>query len=273
MESPLILITNDDGIDSPGLKALLPALDPLGELLIVAPRVQQTSMGRARSQNGERDGRLFTRTICIGDKSWPAYAANATPALAVDHALQLFAKRAIDLVISGINYGENVGSCVTVSGTIGAALEAADHKIPAIAASLELETTAYHEYDQTVDFTVAASFVRYFAGLILGKVLPDDVDLLKIEIPAKATKDTPWTVTRQDKLSYYQPVAKLRSQIFDGPNLFDHLPMKGQFTNENTDAYALAQGLVSVTPMSLDLTSRVSLDELSRWLGDKTISL
>ena len=134
---PLILITNDDGIDSPGLAALAPALEPLGDLLIVAPNKQQTSMGRSRSQEEGRDGRLFTREITAGGKSWPAFAVNATPALAVDHALQQLADRPVSLVVSGINYGENVGSCVTVSGTIGAALEAADHGIPAIARSMQ----------------------------------------------------------------------------------------------------------------------------------------
>lgn len=269
MDKPLILITNDDGIDSPGLRATVDALDPLGELLIVAPRVQQTSMGRARSQKGDNDGRIFARTIHVGEKSWPAYAANSTPALTVDHALQEIAQRPVDLVISGINFGENVGSCVTVSGTIGAAMEAADHNIPAIAASLELEHNDYDEYDQSVDFTVAASFVHFFADLILGRALPYDIDLLKVEVPANATLDTPWTVTRQDKLPYYQPKVKPRQQLFDGPNYFDHIPQKGKFTGDDTDAHAMAQGFVSVTPMSLDLTSRVSLNELSQWLGKK----
>ena len=270
MEPPLILITNDDGIDSPGLKALLPALDPLGELLIVAPRVQQTSMGRARSQAGENDGRLFARTIHVDDQSWPAYAANATPALTVEHGVQELAQRPVDLVISGINFGENVGSCVTVSGTIGAALEAADLGIPAIAASIELEIPEHHEYDLSIDFTVAAAFVRLFAELILGRTFPGDIDLLKVEVPANATLETPWVVTRQDKLPYYRPIVEQRTQIFDSPSTFKHIPQKGRFTGDDTDAHALARGLVSVTPMSLDMTSRVSLNELSQWLGKTT---
>ena len=96
--------------------------------------------------------------------------------------------RPVDLVISGINFGENVGTCVTVSGTIGAALEAAEHHIPAIAASLELPSTDYHHYDQGVDFSAAAYFVRFFAERMLGKALPFDVDLLKIDVPEKATQ-------------------------------------------------------------------------------------
>lgn len=267
-EQPYILITNDDGIDSPGLAAVIEVLDGLGELLIVAPRVQQTSMGRARSQLGDRDGRLFERTIHIGEKSWPAFAANATPALAVEHGLQELATRPVDLVVSGINYGENVGSCVTVSGTIGAALEAADNGIPAIAASLELMSTEYHEYHKGIDFKVAAYFVRLIAHLMMGKQLPYDVDLLKIEVPVSATIETPWVITRQDKFAYYQPVIQERVDRFSGTGHFEHFPQKGKFSAEGTDAYAQAQGLVSVTPMSLDMTARVELDEVFDWLKE-----
>ena len=76
-----ILITNDDGIDSPGLAAVVGALDDLGELLVVAPRVQQTSMGRARSQNEGRDGRLFKREISVGERRWPAFAQHSSSSL------------------------------------------------------------------------------------------------------------------------------------------------------------------------------------------------
>ena len=266
MERPLILITNDDGIDSPGLAALVAALDPLGELLIVAPRVQQTSMGRASSQQGDIDGRLFARDISNGQHSWPAFAANATPALAVQHGVQELAPRPVDLVVSGINYGENVGAGVTISGTVGAALEAAIFGIPAIAASLELESNEYHKYDLTVDFTVAASFVHLFAKRLLGRRLPGDIDVLKIEVPARATVETPWIVTRQDKMVYYETIVNPRQDLFDGTGYFSYLPLKGKYTGDDTDCYALAKGLVSVTPLSLDLTSRVGKNELYKWL-------
>ncbi len=264
---PLILITNDDGIDSPGLEAAVAALDPLGELLIVAPRTQQTSMGRSRSQDGGRDGSLFKREIQIGEKSWPAFAANSTPALAVEHAVQQLAKRPVDLVVSGINFGENVGSCVTVSGTIGAALEAAELGIPAIAASLELDHNEYHAYDMTVDFSAAAYFVRLLAERMLSKRMPTDVDLLKLEIPAAATRESAWMVTHQDRLAYYRPQLDQEKDPFCGPQQFQHRQQKGRYSEEGSDAFALAQGIVSVTPLSLDLTSRTSLDDLSKLLG------
>lgn len=261
-----ILITNDDGIDSPGLAAVVAAVDDLGELLIVAPRVQQTSMGRARSQNEGRDGRLFQREIVIGGRRWPAFAANATPALTVDHALQELASRPVDLVISGINYGANVGSCVTVSGTIGAALEAAEHGIPAIAASLEIREGDIHGYRDDVDFTAAAHFVRLFARRLLAGSAPPDVDFLKIDVPTAATPQTPWQLTRQDRFAYYRPTMPPRADKFAGAGTFDHIAQHGQFAAEGTDTHALAHGIVSVTPMSLDLTSRTSPEQLSSWL-------
>ena len=268
---PLILITNDDGIDSSGLAAVAAALDPLGELLIVAPRTQQTSMGRSRSQEEGRDGRLFKREIVHGDKAWPAFAANATPALTVDHGLQQLAERPVALVVSGINYGENVGSCVTVSGTIGAALEAADHGIPAIAASLEFDHTGPHDGHPALNFAVAAHFVRLFAEKMLNKRMPDDVDLLKIDVPASATVESPWMVTHQDSLAYYQPRVEQGRDAFQGENIFAHWQQKGRYNEEGSDAYALAQGVVSVTPLSLNLTSRTSLADLSELLGQAVV--
>ena len=263
---PLILITNDDGIDSPGLAALAPALEPLGDLLIIAPLRQQTSMGRSRSQEEGRNGRLFKREITVGDKSWPAFAVNATPALAVDHGLQQLADRPVSLVVSGINYGENVGSCVTVSGNIGAALEAADHGIPAIAASLEHDHSGPHDDLPDIDFSVAAHFVQLLAGRMLHMTMPADVDLLKIDIPSSARVDSRWMVTHQDSLAYYQPRVEPDRDAFAGDNIFIHWQQKGQYIEHGSDAYALAHGIVSVTPLSLNLTSRTSLTGLSEQL-------
>ncbi len=272
MSSPLILLTNDDGIRSPGLAAAAAALDPLGELLIVAPTEQQTSMGRSRSQQYGADGRLFPTEVVYGDHKWQAFAANATPALAVEHAVQELAKRPISLAVSGINYGENVGTCVTVSGTIGAAIEAAERGIPALAVSLEINTLDYHSHNTTTDFSVAGHFTFLLAQKMLGTSLPFDVDLLKLEIPASASTNTRWVIARQDKLSYYMPYMDERPDLFSGPATLKHRPSKGKYLQKDTDTYALAQGWVSITPLSLDLTSRVSMDELAARFDATTLS-
>jgi len=263
MNNPTILVTNDDGIESPGLAAAAAGLDGLGSLLIVAPADQQTSMGRCRSAKGEDAGVLRKRKVTYGDREWDGIAANATPALTVEYGIQEIAESPIALVVSGINYGENVGTCVTVSGTIGAALEAAEHGIPALAISLELAGTEYHSFSQPVNFEAAAFFTRYFAEMVLKAELPHDVDVLKIEIPSSATPQSKWVVARQDRLVYYHPKVQKRLDPFVGKGAIKHQPKKGRYTANNTDAYALAQGWVSVTPLSLDLTSRVSLDDLT----------
>lgn len=268
MKSPLILLTNDDGIQSPGLAAAAQALHSLGELLIIAPSEQQTSMSRSRSQQYSADGKLQPAVVTYKEHQWQGIAANATPALAVEHAVQEVAARPISLAVSGINYGENVGTCVTVSGTIGAALESAERGIPSLAVSMELNVPDYHTHDATIDFTAAIHFTRLIAKKMLKADLPHDVDLLKLEIPALANEKTRWVVTRQDRISYYMPYMNKRQDIFSGPAKIHHQPQKGKYMAENTDAYALAQGWVSLTPLSLDLTSRVDLNDLTNLLDE-----
>jgi 5'-nucleotidase len=84
---PLILVTNDDGIESPGLAAAAAALAPLGELLIIAPLIQQTSRGRSRPLRDGSDGRIIRRTVVFEGQSWEGYAVDATPAVVVDHGI------------------------------------------------------------------------------------------------------------------------------------------------------------------------------------------
>ncbi len=260
---PLILLTNDDGIHSPGLAAAAAALDPLGELLIVAPEVQQTSMSRSRSQQCGGDGTITRTTIGYKDLSWIGYGVKATPALAVFHGVIELADREVSLAVSGINYGENVGTCVTVSGTIGAALEAAEKGIPTLAVSQEIDSTDYHSYSKEVDFTAASYFTRQIAGVILKNQLPQDADVLKLEIPLGATRETEMVVTRQDRLVYYRPTLVSRNQLLGTPGKVSHIPSKGQYLQKDSDAYALAEGLVSLTPLSLDLTSRNCLGNIA----------
>jgi 5'-nucleotidase len=278
MTQPLILLTNDDGLASPGLAAAAAALAPLGELLIVAPAFQQSSMGRSRTQQGGLDGRLHPGEVRYGDQVWPGVAAYATPALAVEHALLELATRPVDLVVSGINYGENVSTCVTVSGTLGAGFEAAERGVPALAVSLETTAMQYYDHDPTVDFTGAAHFVQVFARRILAGLdhkatdgarrgLPLDVDVLKVDVPWGATEATPWQITKQDRMSYYTPLRPDRDNPFVGPGPLVMHVAKGCYSAEGTDAWALSQGIVSVTPLSLDLTSRIRAGAVLDFLG------
>ena len=269
---PLILLTNDDGIHSPGLAAAASALDPLGDLLIVAPQEQQTSMARSRSQMCGGDGTITKTTVEYQGKTWTGYGVKATPALAVVHAVHEMADRQISLSVSGINFGENVATCVTASGTLGAALEAAEYGIPSLAVSQEIDSLDYHSYSTVEDFSTAIHFTTLVAAKILATALPKDADVLKLEIPCGASLITPLVVTRQDRLAYYQSVMEPRGKLFGTKLTISQLPSKGKYTAKNTDAFALAEGLVSVTPLSLDLTARNCLDQIAEILESETLT-
>lgn len=269
---PLILLTNDDGIHSPGLAAAAAALQDLGELLIVAPQDGQTSMSRSRSQKSGRDGTITPTSLSYADHSWEGFGVKATPALAVIHALYELADRPVSLVVSGINYGENVASCVTVSGTIGAALEAAEKGIPTLAVSQEIAGLEYHDFSAKVDFSAAIHFTKSIAGKILKNVLPFDADVLKLEVPLNATQATRCVLTRQDRMMYYKPILEDREGLFNSPAIVSYAPSKGEYSEVDTDAYAMAQGWVSVTPLSFNLTSRSPLPELAEILDLSTLA-
>jgi broad specificity polyphosphatase/5'/3'-nucleotidase SurE len=107
-------------------------------------------------------------------------------------------------------------------------------------------------------------FAHFFAARTLGKPFPADVDVLKIEIPKIATPDSPWVVTRLDRVSYYTPriTRSLDNQKLSG--VFETTVAKGRFTRTGTDAHAMARGFVSITPLSLDCSSRTDLLELQK---------
>lgn len=260
-----ILLTNDDGIESPGLWAAAEALSTLGYVTIAAPRNQ--SSGAGRSHPIHSDGRITPRQLQIGNQIWTAYAIGGTPAQAVMYALLDLLPQRPDLVVSGINYGENVGNGITVSGTIGAALEAAAFGVPALAVSLQLLDNGYLTYSRETKFAAAAHFTRYFARRLLECTLPRDVNVLKVEVPANATPETPWQVVRLGEHRYFIPRSR-RSESLEAPGPVDYvIEVSPDEVGVDTDIYTLrfAQK-VAVTPLSLDLTSRVPLAELEEIL-------
>ena len=260
-----ILLTNDDGIQSPGLWAAAGALSELGYVHVVAPRDQFSGAGRSLPSNS--DGIITSRQMQVNGKSWMVYSVGGSPAQSVLHGILEIMPRTPDLVVSGINYGENVGWGVTVSGTVGAALEAASRGIPALAISLETDLVHQLSYSTEVDFSTSAHFTQYFARILLSQKMPEDVHVLKVDVPCGATPNTPWEITRLARQAYYEPTAPER-QVWDQPGTLGYrLVGRCDQTESDSDVYALCvRGTVSVTPLSLDLTSRVGLDELDRLL-------
>jgi 5'-nucleotidase len=270
---PLILFTNDDGIDSPGLWACAEAFAEVGDILIVAPREQQSGTGRSMPITSE--GRIYPRELPKNGYPYKAYAVDATPAQAVQHGVLELADRLPSLVVSGINYGENSGNGVTISGTIGAALEAASLDIPALAMSQQTPKDLHLSYSGDVDFTVAAHFARQFGEwLIKYPTRPDDVDVLKVDVPWGATLETPWRVTRISRRRVYWPTRPERIALSDIGRIGYHYDTDPAKAEPDSDVYAvLHDKVISVTPLSLDMTSRTDMFRLKQLLsGEKQLS-
>lgn len=263
MEKKQILLTNDDGIRSPGLWAAAAALSELGYVHVAAPREQ--SSGAGRSLPSTSDGRIQLEQVVVNGKTWQVHAVGGTPAQAVLHAAFEILPRIPDLVVSGINYGENVGSGITVSGTVGAAMEGASLGVPAMAVSLETLQEHHLSYSTEVDFSTAAYFTAYFARWLLEKPLPPDVHLLKVEVPRGASVETPWHITRLSMQRYFEPLRPQRLN-WSQPGTVGYQRSEEVYGSEpGSDVHALVvERCVSVTPLSLDLTSRIDLNALEQ---------
>jgi 5'-nucleotidase len=267
---PQILLTNDDGIRSPGLWAAAEALSGLGFVNVAAPREQ--SSGAGRSMPPASDGAILEREMVVGGKAWKVYAVGGTPAQAVLHAVLELMPRRPSLLVSGINYGENLGTGVTVSGTVGAALEGAASGIPSLAVSLETDTRYHLTHSEEIDFAAAAHFTRFFAAVLLRGLKAEDVDVLKVDVPSDATPETRWRVTRLSRVRYFVPIRPDRERLEQPGGIGYRVDYSNGEVERDSDIYAL-QTLreVAVTPLSIDLTSRIPLprfeDELRRLTG------
>lgn len=264
---PLILVTNDDGIQSPGLRAAVAALHTLGDVLVAAPLHQQSSSGRSFPIDSQ--GRIHSMRLAWEGGAVEAFGIEGSPAQTVVHALLELAPRRPDLALVGINYGENVGSGITASGTIGAALEAASAGIPALAVSLQTATRFHHSYSPEIDFGAAAHFCQFFARRLLSSQLslPFDADLLKIDVPQDATPDTPWRVVRISRQRYFKSLPPRRQRLDEIGPLAYRPHTHWSNLEPDSDIYALVhERVVSVVPVSQDLSSRVDRAGLERLL-------
>lgn len=261
MPRPLIVLTNDDGIKSPGLLAAARALRGLGELMVCAPRHQQSSSGRAFYWNKRP---AVKSIIQIGRQRIRGVAIDASPAVSVRYGLMLAVPRTPALVVSGINYGENLGSGLTISGTVGAALEAAAAGVPAIAVSLETAKEFHTSHSNAIDFRTAAHWTRWMAERILAHDIPESAPLVNINVPSDATDQTAWRVTRASHQTYF------RSLVANGRFVGYDVIVDAETLERDSDIYAVrVDRVVSVTPLTYDLTARVNLKAFGETLGTK----
>ncbi len=242
---PHILVTNDDGIQAPGLRALVEALKETATITVVAP---------SRERSAAAQSLTLRQPIYCDEIAEREYSVEGTPADAVILAFHTLLKEKPDLVISGINRGANAGENIYYSGTVGAAMEAAINRVPAMAISL-----AYREKE--FDFGPAAKFACVLAPLIIKEGLPDGV-LLNVNVPQ------PWKghvrFTRQSSKitrNLLQPGTDPRGRRY----YWLHEQQLTEGIDPGTDQAALREGAISITPLVLDHTHTASLNHLSHW--------
>lgn len=236
-----ILITNDDGIFSEGLRELAEAMAAHGEIVVVAPDREQSASGHSLTLN---------RPLRLQKVREHWYAVDGTPTDCVNMAVHGLLKEAPpDLVVSGINFGVNMGDDVTYSGTVSAAFEACLHSIPALAFSQEI--------GEGFSFARSAEAAREIVGALLKQDLPRDL-LLNVNFPAQAHKGLRWT--KLGKRFYEQSIVEKIDPMGRKYYWISGQP-KWELEQEGTDHRAVSTGYVSVTPLHLDLTDYRGLEQ------------
>jgi 5'-nucleotidase len=218
-----------------------------------------------RSLPGHYNCAITRHTLNIDDMTYTAYAVDGSPAQVVLHAILSLADRRLALVVAGINHGENLGTGTTVSGTVGAALQAGDMGVPGLAVSLEVPRTFHYNHDSgdQVDWSTSIHFTRCFAQRLLAHGLPGGVHAVKVDIPAEATPQTPWRVTRQALQPYYGSVAVEGELRFGVPRpLIYDVYIDWEKLEPDSDIWAFVRDrVVSVTPLTLDLSGGIDLTD------------
>lgn len=249
---PLILITNDDGITAPGIRALVNAMKALGDVVVVAPDKPQSGMGHAITINST------LRLHEVKQDGLTEYACSGTPVDCVKIAIdKIIVDRKPDLLVSGINHGANSSINVIYSGTMSAAVEGAIEGIPSIGFSL-------CNYSIEADFTAAAHFAGIIAKNVLEHGLPDGV-CLNVNIP-----DVPLDIIKGVRVC--RQAKALWQEEFDerkDPYGRKYYWLTGKFVDldggEDTDVFALENNYVSVVPTQFDLTAHNAISEMKKW--------
>lgn len=261
MKKPLILITNDDGINSPGVRAVAEAVNDLGDILIVAPVCQQTSMGRSFPKSADV-GIIEKRPFYIDGREIMAYAVHGSPALAVSHAVLELCDRKPDLCISGINYGENLGLSITCSGTVGAAFEADSHGIPSIAISRQVDLESQHSNDfRNLDWTTCKYTTRYLVQHVLKYGLADGISILNVNVPEDATCTSEMRITKQGRHNYSAFIKPESRDMDKSYTLKSRINLNADEIDKESDIYAVVfDKVISITPLTWNLS--VHMDKI-----------
>lgn len=252
-----ILVANDDGINSPGIRALAQALRSVGTVTVVAPEREQSTMGHSLTLH--KPVRLFDMGSENGVDKW---ALSGTPADCVYMGIRHVLKKKPDLIVSGINKGVNLGNDLYFSGTVAAAREGAVLNIPAMACSLDYRYGPGEEATQ--HFEAAAKYCAHLAREILKNGLPAHC-LLNVNFPALAfDKIKGCAVSRQGFLKYSDAIIK-RKDFRGKPYYWLGGKLVGFSKIEGSDASMVDDGYISITPVRIDCTQYEFMESLRTW--------
>ena len=252
-DKPLILVTNDDGITAPGLRALIAIMNTIGDVVVVAPDNPQSGMGHAITVNNV----LYCNPITIDEGPQLEYTCSGTPADCVKMAVNEILNKKPDLCVSGINHGSNSSISVIYSGTMSAVVEAGIEGIPAIGFSL-LDYKWHADFKQSKEFIKNITLNALLNGIPEGVVLNVNIPKLKKE-EIKGVK-----ICRQAN--------GIWKEVFDkrvSPLGKEYYWLSGEFVNkdkgQDTDVYALDNGYISVVPVQFDMTAHHMIQKLNAW--------
>lgn len=252
-ERPLILVTNDDGITAPGIRALIEVMNEIGDVFVVAPDSPQSGMGHAITV----DNVLHCNSITIDEGPQIEYSCSGTPADCVKMGVNEILNRKPDLCVSGINHGSNSSINVIYSGTMSAAVEAGIEGVPAIGFSLL-------DFNWHANFTASKKIVKEIVLAALKNKIPDDT-VLNVNIPNLPENEIKGIKICRQANGNWQEVFDKRSS----PNGKEYYWLSGEFINkdkgEDTDLWALENGYVSVVPVHFDLTAHHVIQKLNSW--------
>lgn len=246
-----ILVTNDDGIFAPGILALQSALRQIEDatVTVMAPNQNQSAVGHRKTL---RDP-LRIDNVTLEDGT-PGYACSGSPADAIALALMGYIKDPVDIVVSGINLGGNLGQDITYSGTVTAAMEATIFGLPAIAISLDSRSDP--------DFGAAAQFTAWLTPTVLAAGLPE-LTLLNVNMPAGKAKGI--EITRQGRRRYHDCLISRIDPTGRPYYWIGGDRPTGDTEEVGTDVWAVAQGYISISPIRLDMTDHNLIPDIKAW--------
>lgn len=250
-----ILVTNDDGVNAPGLLALVQAVRPLGEVSVLAPDRNWSASGHVKTLHRP----LRVKETVLSDGT-PALATDGAPSDCVALALLGILSDPVDLVVSGINPYANVGHDVTYSGTVTAAMEGAIWGLPSLAVSLDCKENG----PSLLYYDVAAKKAAQIVSIVQKNGLPSNV-LLNINVPNLPESEIQGSMVTRLGLRIYRDVLVSREDPRGHPYYWIGGDAPTGVPDEGTDIGALAGNTISICPLQLDLTAHRSLETIRGW--------